>query len=553
MIGDHQQLKPTVSTYELAKNFHLDVSLFERLILNGLEHVQLKEQHRMRPEISSIIRNIFYPELQDHLNVQKYSNIKGVHKNLYFIDHNQVEDKVQDSMSKINVFEAKFLIRLSQYLQWKGGYDSSKITILTTYLGQMMLIKSMNPQVNVQVVDNYQGEENDIILLSLVRSNEQGQIGYLSVQSRICVALSRAKMGMYIIGNMSDLCSKSNLWKSIRDHLQKQNMIGPCLMIQCPYHPNSQFRIENIEDFDQNECNIECGIVMNCQHKCKQICHSQDRYHQDIFKCQNPCEKTCPLGHPCIKRCSEPCHPCLITESKIFECGHVNDVPCPTNNIQESCKNIIEKTFLCGHIGNILCGEIDPKCQTVCDVKLEQCDHPCGLPCHIIEHENVHNKKCTMKCSRMKKNCFLNIHPCPLLCHQNCQPCDEIIEQVDLKCGHVIFDMKCSNLGHYICMKKCDKLLPCGTHKCKNYCNECTEQGNCPPCSIQIEKTLICGHIQVGPCQNDDDIKCLHSCSKKLSCGHPCLQLCYEPCDDTKCDAIIESTETFQCGHQGNL
>ena len=138
MIGDHQQLKPTVSTYELAKNFHLDVSLFERLILNGLEHVQLKEQHRMRPEISSIIRNIFYPELQDHLNVQKYSNIKGVHKNLYFIDHNQVEDKVQDSMSKINVFEAKFLIRLSQYLQWKGGYDSSKITILTTYLGQMI-------------------------------------------------------------------------------------------------------------------------------------------------------------------------------------------------------------------------------------------------------------------------------------------------------------------------------------------------------------------------------------------------------------------------------
>ena len=51
--------------------------------------------------------------------------------------------------------------------------------------------KSRDLDVNVQVVDNYQGEENDIILLSLVRSNEQGLIGYLSVHSRICVALSR--------------------------------------------------------------------------------------------------------------------------------------------------------------------------------------------------------------------------------------------------------------------------------------------------------------------------------------------------------------------------
>ena len=57
----------------------------------------------------------------------------------------------------------------------------------------MNLIKSKTRDlnINVQVVDNYQGEENDIILLSLVRSNEQGLIGYLSVHSRICVALSR--------------------------------------------------------------------------------------------------------------------------------------------------------------------------------------------------------------------------------------------------------------------------------------------------------------------------------------------------------------------------
>ena len=71
LIGDHQQLKPTVSTYEMAKTYGLDVSLFERLILNGFEHVQLKEQHRMRPEISRIVKNEFYCDLQDHFSVQR--------------------------------------------------------------------------------------------------------------------------------------------------------------------------------------------------------------------------------------------------------------------------------------------------------------------------------------------------------------------------------------------------------------------------------------------------------------------------------------------------
>ena len=72
LIGDHQQLKPSVSTYDLAKNYNLDVSLFERLINNGFEYVKLLEQHRMRPEISKVVRNEFYPDLQDHFSVQRY-------------------------------------------------------------------------------------------------------------------------------------------------------------------------------------------------------------------------------------------------------------------------------------------------------------------------------------------------------------------------------------------------------------------------------------------------------------------------------------------------
>ena len=518
LIGDHQQLKPTVSTYEMAKTYGLDVSLFERLILNGFEHVQLKEQHRMRPEISRIIKESFYHDLKDHISVKRYPKIKGIHKSIFFVHHNQVEDKVQDGMSKINEYEALYLLKLAKYLK-SQEYQPSQITILTTYLGQMMFIKSRDPKIDVQVVDNYQGEENDIILLSLVRSNEQGSIGYLSVQSRICVALSRAKMGLYIIGNMSDLCHKSSIWKSIKMQLERENGIGSNLTLECPYHPNSQINIRVLEDFDKKVCSVQCEMVLNCGHTCHFPCHVQDRDHRDIYKCQQLCNKSCVQGHPCLKLCSEPCHPCLSTESKILACNHLNDVPCLTNNFPIICKFIVKIKFSCGHTRDTFCGDIDPQCQEICDVQLDNCGHFCGLNCHNTK-QTGHNRKCSEPCNKIKNNCFFKIHQCNKLCFQICEDCDEVIPQYDLKCGHTVKDMKCSMIENFSCMKKCDKYLSCGIHQCKNYCYECFEEGSCPPCTVQVEKSLPCGHIQVTSCQNDLMDKCMEPCLKHLSCGH---------------------------------
>lgn len=101
-------------------------------------------------------------------------------------------------MSKFNEFEADYLAGLAGYLL-KQGYPASSITVLTTYTGQMFLLKSkfrssesLKP-IQITCVDNFQGEENEIILLSLVRSNAAGKMGFLSVSNRVCVALSRAK------------------------------------------------------------------------------------------------------------------------------------------------------------------------------------------------------------------------------------------------------------------------------------------------------------------------------------------------------------------------
>ena len=69
LIGDHQQLRPNPNVYDLAENYNLKYSLFERLVINELEHETLERQHRMRPEIANFLR-LIYPGLIDHHSVQ---------------------------------------------------------------------------------------------------------------------------------------------------------------------------------------------------------------------------------------------------------------------------------------------------------------------------------------------------------------------------------------------------------------------------------------------------------------------------------------------------
>lgn len=77
LIGDHQQLKPNPAVYELAKKFNLEVSLFERMIKNGMSCYQLKQQHRMRPSISSLLVPHIYKQLLNAPSVMTFEDIKG--------------------------------------------------------------------------------------------------------------------------------------------------------------------------------------------------------------------------------------------------------------------------------------------------------------------------------------------------------------------------------------------------------------------------------------------------------------------------------------------
>lgn len=105
----------------------------------------------------------------------------------------------------------------------------------------MFLLKKLLPPscygVRVTCVDSYQGEENVIILLSLVRSNKKGELGFVGRDNRICVALSRAKHGMYVVGDMECLVRNST-WKGIYNKLVDGGMIGGGLDVVCGTHGN---------------------------------------------------------------------------------------------------------------------------------------------------------------------------------------------------------------------------------------------------------------------------------------------------------------------------
>ncbi|RWR98486.1 NFX1-type zinc finger-containing protein 1-like protein, partial [Dinothrombium tinctorium] len=307
---------------------------------NGLPYFQLKLQHRMRPCISDLLVPLFYKELKDHPSVLKYKEVKGVAKSLYFIDHNQWEKMVSDSKSRSNLHECEFVVRLSLYLVMQG-YKQSQITILAMYSGQLFAIKNAMKRyselagVRATVVDNFQGEENDIIILSFVRSNVEGDIGFLKVGNRINVSLSRAKMGLYAIGNFTKMAEvDDSMWRPLIDDLKKTNSIGHSLELYCQNHEDNKNSVSKASDFDkvpEGGCLLPCAVKMKCGHMCRKSCHIYDKEHE-IIKCSEKCgEKVCQLGHRCIRPCHYPvkCGPCMVKVDKLrTSCGHTINVEC---------------------------------------------------------------------------------------------------------------------------------------------------------------------------------------------------------------------------------
>lgn len=537
LIGDHQQLRPNPTVYQLAKDFQLEISLFERLVKNKLPMVILEEQHRMRPEISKYLR-LIYHNLRDHDIVKSYDNISGITSNIFFLHHEYEEQNIIDSTSKENMHEAEFLRQLCKYFLLHE-YTGHQITILAAYGGQvenlkkMMQMNDIYEYVTITSIDNYQGEENDIILLSLVRSNMQEEVGFLKINNRVCVALSRARKGLFVIGNINILASKSKLWSQITELASKNQDYGRSLRLQCVNHRNCISSVTDAEDFrlkvPEGGCDKPCNTRLKCGHICTRHCHSFDIDHKEQI-CRQPCLQKCAEGHQCQKLCYQECGLCETAVERIIpKCGHLDWVPCYESVETAFCHKPCGQKMACSHICKGYCGECSASgTHSPCNEKVERqwpsCLHVGSMPCHA----DVKHYPCPVRCPATL-NCG---HRCKGTCgeclagkvHTFCgHQCEEI-----LPCGHRCSG-KCSSPCEP-CPLKCPSLClhgPCSKTTCGEPCDSCME--NCPmTCKHQQCCNRCADECPKGPCKR--------KCSLPTKCHHSCSSFCGEECVCLKCE-----------------
>ena len=140
------------------------------------------------------------------------------------------------------------------------------------------------------------------------------------------------------------------MWRRIREHAVTHSIIGPCLELKCPKHPETLTRVVKADDFKRAQfggCNLLCGARMKCGHTCTRSCHP--------FDCSKlPCLKPCArkhegCGHKCPLRCYMDCGPCCKRVIKDLPCGHSTRCECHKDVQSIVCQAPCPKSLPCGH------------------------------------------------------------------------------------------------------------------------------------------------------------------------------------------------------------
>lgn len=508
-IGDHEQLRPSVNNFrdlssesERGKLHALDKSQFERLSVGSpgrpaMPVAQLNVQRRMRPQISTLIRETIYEKLVDHQSTFDLPDVVGLRHNVFWLDHQNFENgkemEIQHAKSKSNAWEVEMVHALVRHIVRQGVYGSEDIAVLTPYTGQLQQLRSTMRSsfevvlsdrdqdalekdgfvvgastdaskktpasqdhrkrplekknfcelLRLATVDNFQGEEAKVIIVSLVRSNDKRNVGFLKTTNRINVLLSRAQHGMYLIGN-ADTYSSVNMWQKVINMLRANDSIGSSLALCCPRHPNTAIQVQQPDDFSQwspeGGCREACVDRLECGHKCQARCYSVAMH--EAFLCEQPCQRRHhPCDHPCQKStCGVSCGHCKVQLDNVkLPCGHIKkSVECHlTLNLPRIFCNVkvSKRVSGCGHTIIVCCSEdvtlSNFKCPTPCKTLLP-CSHDCSGTCGRCTIKDKDNQviakhiACTKKCGRKMGTCN---HNCIRFCHDgDCglcqQPCE---------------------------------------------------------------------------------------------------------------------------------
>ena len=248
LAGDHCQLPPTVKSFAAMKA-GLGKTLMERIVDNHPETVTLlKMQYRMNEEIMRFSSDWFYGNQVESAPEVKYRSILDLDIPMTWIDTSEFSENsensdysdisfkeqfVGESFGRINKAEAELtLLVLEQYFQKIGKQrildERLDVGVISPYRAQVQYLRRLFKKkeffkpyrslISVNTVDGFQGQERDIILISLVRANDEGQIGFLRDLRRMNVAITRARMKLIILGDASTM-TRHPFYKRLYDYI----------------------------------------------------------------------------------------------------------------------------------------------------------------------------------------------------------------------------------------------------------------------------------------------------------------------------------------------
>ena len=239
LAGDHQQLPPTVKSIEALKG-GLGKTLMERIVENNPQVVtMLKVQYRMNEEIMRFSSEWFYNGEVESAPEVRYRGILDYDNPIMWIDTKEIEGKeefVGESYGRINKKEAHLSLQTLEELFEKMGKqrvleENIDVGMISPYRAQVqylrrlirknVYLKPFRNHITVNTVDGFQGQERDIIIISMVRDNEEGQIGFLRDLRRMNVAMTRARMKLIILGNVETMTNHP-FYKKLYSYIAKE-------------------------------------------------------------------------------------------------------------------------------------------------------------------------------------------------------------------------------------------------------------------------------------------------------------------------------------------
>ena len=403
--------------------------------------------------------------------------VPGVLPHLFFWDLKGNQTKARVGLSRINEVEAEMVVSLAQYLAC-CGVPKPSIAIITPYKGQLMNIRgnlkqsgllndSLYDSVVLSTVDRFQGDEADIVIISLVVDG-RSQTSFVKEVNRLIVLLSRARIGMYILGNSSYFLENPDEsishWTRILTKLKesgevdtdqkaiKENVNDVCfsgprfgdkLPICCPLHRESKMLVDSAKQFKERFCQEKCLELLPCTHPCNLLCHFVNtddhskqclisitpapcKTHQKKLTCHEVSQnvgihKNLSIGKALeLYKCPEKVElqlPCM--HKVLIECWKENEIIEGKNSYPE-CKQMAHNPFIypkCRHEFNVLCVKYNGYKKDVSTVK------PCKMkviynpPCsHSVE------VNCSLKEQILGNNVDFN--------------CNQKLEILLPRCGH---------------------------------------------------------------------------------------------------------------------